>query len=70
MSRFSRSKTARSKLVHFKTGNCRNLIVSSRVRRQVMAEDLDKIWLELRRHTTIETDAEKLGQLAIDVGKK
>jgi hypothetical protein len=35
-----------------------------------MAEDLDKIWLELRRHTTIETDAEKLGQLAIDMGKK
>jgi hypothetical protein len=70
MNRFSCLKIARSKLVRFKTGNCRNLIVSSRVRRQVMAEDLDKIWLELRRHVTIETDAEKLGQLSIDMEKK
>lgn len=52
-----------------KTRNCRNLMVSSRVRRQVMAENLNKAWLQLRRHATIETDPNKLLQLANDLKK-
>jgi hypothetical protein len=62
-------KIARSKTAGSKIRNCRNLMVSSRVRRQVMAENLDKIWLELRRHATIETDPQKLWQLATDLKK-
>jgi hypothetical protein len=52
-----------------KTRNCRNLMVSSRVRRQVMAEKFDTMWLQLRRHATIETDPNKLLQLANDLKK-
>jgi hypothetical protein len=45
------------------------LMVSSRVRRQVMAENLDTMWLQLRRHATIETDPAKLWQLVADSQK-
>jgi len=58
-----------SKTMGLKTRNCRNLRVSSRVRRQVMAENLNKAWLQLRRHATIETDPNKLFQLANDLKK-
>ncbi len=58
-----------SKTMGLKMRNCRNLMVSSRVRRQVMAENLDKMWLQLRRQATIETDANKLWQLAADQKK-
>lgn len=44
-------------------------MVSSRVRRQVMAENLDKKWLQLRRLATIETDPNKLWQLVTDQEK-
>lgn len=60
---------AHSKTMGLKTRNCRNLRVSSRVRRQVMAENLNKAWLQLRRHATIETDPNKLLQLANDLKK-
>ena len=66
----SRLTITRRRTGHSKTRNCRNLLVPSRVRRQVMAEDLDKMWVELRRHATVEPDPEKLWQLAIDIGKK
>jgi hypothetical protein len=44
-------------------------MVSSRVRRQVMAENLDAMWLQLRRHATIETDPKRLWQLVADPKK-
>jgi hypothetical protein len=61
-------------IAHFGIGglkarNCRNLLVPSRVRRQRMAENLDTIWRELRLHTTIEMDQQKLWQLATDLKK-
>lgn len=62
-------KIARSKAAGSKIRNCRNLMVSSRIRRQVMAENLNKMWLELRGHATIETDLTKLWQSAADLKK-
>jgi hypothetical protein len=50
--------------------NCRNLLVPSRVRREVMAENLDKLWLELRRHAAVETDPQKLWQLAAELERR
>ncbi len=52
------------------TRKCRNLIVSSRVRRQEMAENLDALWQELYRHATIEEDPQKLLQLTAEVEKR
>ena len=66
---YSCSNITPSKTMGSKTRNCRNLRVSSRVRRQVMAENLNKAWLQLRRHATIETDPNKLLQLANDLKK-
>jgi len=66
---YSCLKITHSKTMGLKTRNCRNLMVSSRVRRQVMAENLNKAWLQLRRHATIETDPNKLLQLANDLKK-
>jgi hypothetical protein len=66
---YSYLKITHSKTMGLKTRNCRNLMVSSRIRRQVMAENLDKIWLQLRRHATIEKDPNKLWQLATDLKK-
>ncbi len=62
-------KITYSKTMGLKTRNCRNLMVSSRVRRQVMAEKFDTMWLQLRRHATIETDLNKLWQLVADQKK-
>jgi hypothetical protein len=53
-----------------KTRSCRNLVVPSRVRRQLMAENFDKAWLELRQRATVETDQKKLLQLATRLEKK
>ena len=44
--------------------NCRNLLISSRVRRNAMAERLDKQWCDLRHCATIEVDQKKLWLLA------
>jgi len=63
-------KVTRLRARRLKARNCRNLLVPSRVRRQVMAERLDKIWLELRQHTTIEMDPQKLWRLVTDLKKK
>jgi len=52
------------------TRNCRNLLVPARVRRQVMAENLDKQWRALRRHATIERDPQKLSQLTAEIEKR
>ncbi len=49
---------------------CRNLIKSSRVRRQGMAENLDKLWRELRWLATIENDPQKLSQLTVELEKR
>jgi hypothetical protein len=49
---------------------CRNLIKSSRVRRQGMAENLDKLWRELRWLATIENDPQKLSQLTAELEKR
>jgi hypothetical protein len=49
-----------------KRRNCRNLLVSSRVRRQVMAENFDRQWHELRRLATVEGETPKLAKLIAD----
>jgi len=49
-----------------KTRNCRNLLACSRVRRQVMAENFDRQWKEIRRQATIERDPKKLAKLVAD----
>jgi len=49
-----------------KSRNCRNLLVSSRVRRQVMAENFDRQWHELRPHATLEAETPKLAKLIAD----
>jgi|HubBroStandDraft_1064217.scaffolds.fasta_scaffold16420_6 hypothetical protein len=60
-----------TRLTHrVKTRSCRNLVVPSRVRRQLMAENFDKAWLELRQRATVETDQKKLLQLATRLEKK
>lgn len=75
MNRPSRFKTRGSKTRCLKTrraraGNCRNWLVPSWVRRAVMAENLDKLWLELRRHASVETDPQKLWQLAAELERR
>ena len=50
--------------------NCHNLLMSSRVRRDVMADRLDSEWQELRRHASIERDTEKLLRLTAEFGKR
>lgn len=50
--------------------NCRNLLTSSRVRGQRMAEKLDQQWSELRRIATIERDPQRLAQLVSELDKR
>ncbi len=50
--------------------NCRNLLTSSRVRRQRMAENLDQQWNELRRIATIERDPQRLAQLTSELDRR
>ena len=50
--------------------NCRNLLAPSRVRRDALAERLDKQWRELRPHATIERDQEKLLWLTAEIDKR
>jgi hypothetical protein len=52
--------------VGFIARNCRNLLATSRFRRQGMAEKFDQQWRELRRHATIERDPQKLAKLIAD----
>ena len=47
-----------------RTGNCRNLLTPARVRREALAERLEKQWHELLLHATIERDPEKMLRLA------
>jgi len=35
-----------------------------------MAENLDKLWCELRKHSTIERDPQKLSQLTTELEKR
>jgi hypothetical protein len=70
MSHPPRSRTRCFKTRSLRAGNCRNLLVPSRVRREVMAANLDKLWLELRRYATIETDPQKLRQLGADLERR
>jgi hypothetical protein len=53
-----------------KKQNCRNLLCSSRARRQVMAERFTQQWREILRHATIERDAVKLASLAAESEKR
>ena len=46
-----------------RTGNCRNLLTPARVRREALAERLEKQWHELLLHATIERDPEKMLRL-------
>jgi hypothetical protein len=48
------------------TRRCRNLLASSRVRRQAMAVSLNEQWRELRKYATIERDPQKLAKLVAD----
>jgi hypothetical protein len=70
MNRCPRSRSRCFKTQRPRAGNCRNLLVPSRVRREVMAENLDKLWLELRRHATVETDPQRLWQLAAELERR
>jgi hypothetical protein len=49
-----------------KIRSCRNLLISSQVRRQVMAENFDRQWHELRGYATIEAETPKLTKLIAD----
>jgi hypothetical protein len=46
-----------------RTGNCRNLLTPASVRREALAERLEKQWHELLLHATIERDPEKMLRL-------
>jgi len=35
-----------------------------------MAENLDKLWIELRRYAAVETDPQKLWQLAAELERR
>lgn len=50
--------------------NCRNLLMSSRVRRDMMADRLDADWERLRRHASVEMDTEKLLRIMAECGKR
>jgi len=52
--------------VRSKTRNCHNLLAPSRLRRQVMAENFDQQWRDLRPYVTIERDSQKLAKLVAD----
>ena len=52
------------------TRNCRNSLTSSRVKRDALAEGLEKQWHEIRRHATIEKDQEKLLRLVAEFEKR
>ena len=57
------NRSVGSRTTCMKTRNCRNLLACSRVRRQVMAENFDRQWKEIRRQATIERDPKKLAKL-------
>jgi hypothetical protein len=50
-----------------RTGNCRKLLRPARVRREALAERLEKQWRELLLHATIEKDPEKMLQLTAEL---
>jgi hypothetical protein len=54
----------------FRSRKCRNPVGSSRLRRQVLAENLEKRWLELRGYATLEKDPQKLLELASELEKR
>jgi hypothetical protein len=53
-----RTKTAR--VGASRTGNCHNLLTPSRVRREALAESVEKQWRDLLLHATIESDPQKM----------
>jgi hypothetical protein len=53
-----------------KAGNCRNLLTPARVRREALAERLEKQWRELLLHATIEKDPEKMLRLAAELDQR
>jgi hypothetical protein len=43
-----------------RTGNCHNLLMTSRVRKEALAKRVEKQWHELVLHATIESDPQKI----------
>ena len=52
------------------TRNCRTPLTPSRLRRDALAQKLDKQWRELRRHATIDKDPETLLRLTAELDKR
>jgi len=52
------------------TRNCRNSLTPSRVRREVLAEKLDKQWRELRRDATIDKDPQTMLRLTAELDRR
>jgi len=53
-----------------RAGNCHNLLMPSRTRREALAERLEKQWHELLRHATIERDPEKMLRLTAELAQR
>lgn len=53
-----------------RNGNCRNLLVSSRVRREQLTERVEEQWNELLVHATIEEDPEKMLRLTAELDQR
>jgi hypothetical protein len=52
-----------------KSGNCRNPLTPSRIRREVSAARLEKQWHELLLHATIVKDPEKILWLTAELDR-
>jgi hypothetical protein len=50
--------------------NCRTSLTPSRVRRDALAQKLDKHWRELRRHATIDKDPETMLRLTAELDRR
>jgi hypothetical protein len=54
------TKAKSSRIAGSRTGNCHNLLMTSRVRREALAKKMEKQWHELLLHATIESDPQKM----------
>jgi len=52
------------------TRNCRSSLTPSRIKRDALAERLEKQWHEIRRHATIEKDPEMLLRLTAELDRR
>jgi hypothetical protein len=58
-----------SRIRNLKSGNCRNSLTPSRIRREVSAARLEKQWNELLLHATIVKDPEKILWLTAELDR-